>query len=204
MKWKLLDIKQETNHPFLNFYTLTYEVEKEDGSHTYEYFMASRHDIDHLLPKTNNFTRPDGVLIPLYYIDPKTNEVSIVLTTQFRPAIGAYLTSMPAGLMDPDDKDVFETARREAEEEAGCLIDDLELLVSPSTTSSGLSDEINSIVMARIVGHKGANLEEFEDISANLVPLTKVKEMLKDTEHYHFPFSIHLIILYLLERFHVA
>jgi hypothetical protein len=31
-----------------------------------------------------------------------------------------------------------------------------------------------------------------------------VKEMLKDTEHYHFPFSIQLIILYLLERFHIA
>jgi 8-oxo-dGTP pyrophosphatase MutT (NUDIX family) len=111
---------------------------------------------------------------------------------------------MPAGLMDPEDKDVFETARREAQEEAGCLIDDLELLVSPSTTSSGLSDEINSVVIARIVGHKDKHLEDFEDISSNLVPLKKVKEMLKDTEHYHFPFSIQLIILYLLERFHIA
>ena len=166
--------------------------------------MASRHDVEHLIPKTKNLSRPDGVLIPLYYQDPKTNEVSIVLTTQFRPAIGAYLTSMPAGLMDPEDKDVFETARREAQEEAGCLIDDLELLVSPSTTSSGLSDEINSVVIARIVGHKDKHLEDFEDISSNLVPLKKVKEMLKDTEHYHFPFSIQLIILYLLERFHIA
>ena len=204
MEWKLIDIKQETNHPFLNFYTLTYEVKKEDGSHEYQYFMASRHDVEHLIPKTKNLSRPDGVLIPLYYQDPKTSEVSIVLTTQFRPAIGAYLTSMPAGLMDPEDKDVFETARREAQEEAGCLIDDLELLVSPSTTSSGLSDEINSVVIARIVGHKDKHLEDFEDISSNLVPLKKVKEMLKDTEHYHFPFSIQLIILYLLERFHIA
>ena len=204
MKWKLIDIKQETEHKFLNFYTLTYEVTKEDGSYHYQYFRASRHDIDHLLPKTGNFKRPDGVLIPLYYIDPKTQEVSVVLTTQFRPAIGVYLTSMPAGLMDPEDEDVFVTAKREAEEESGCLIDDLELLVSPSTTSSGLSDEINSIVIARIVGKSKNNLEEFEDITASLVPLRKVKEMMKDEEHYHFPFSIQLILLYLFERFHIA
>ena len=87
MEWKLIDIKQETNHPFLNFYTLTYEVKKEDGSHEYQYFMASRHDVEHLIPKTKNLSRPDGVLIPLYYQDPKTNEVSIVLTTQFMRSI---------------------------------------------------------------------------------------------------------------------
>ena len=201
MKWTLKDIKKETEHPFLNFYTLTYDVEKEDGHHDYRYFMASRHDVERLLVKTQDFVRPDGVLIPLYCEDPKTKEISIVLTTQFRPACGAYMTSVPAGLMDPDDTDVFLTAKREAEEEAGFQIDDLELLVTPSTTSSGLSDETDAVVLARIVGSNSVSLEEFEDISSKLVPLKKVKEMLQHPEQFHFPLSVQLIILYLLERF---
>ena len=201
MEWKLKDIIQETNHPYLNFFTLVYEVSKDGKKSEYRYFLASRHSKETLLAKCHDFSKPDGVLIPLYYINPEDKQIYFLLTRQFRPAVGSYVTSLPAGLADKDDKDSFEVAKREALEEAGAIISDLELISSPSPTSSGLSDEIDSIVLARIERFETSSLEEFEDIKTNLYPLEEVKKMLNDREHCLFPLTIRLILLYLIERF---
>lgn len=197
MKWTLKDIRQETNHKFLNFFTLLYEVEDEKGKRNYEYFMASRRNKENLYALSKS-TRPDGVLIPCYYID-KDNKISIILTKQFRPAVNSYVTSIPAGLLD-EDEDIFLAATREAKEEAGVDITDLELLCPPSFSSTGLADESNAIVLGRITSFSDNHLEEFEDISFKLVKLKDVEEMLDDP-NYSVPTNIRLIIKYLLLRF---
>lgn len=197
MKWTLKDIKQETNHKFLNFFTLIYEVEDEKGKRNYEYFMASRRAKEDLFAISKSF-RPDGVLIPCYYID-SSNEVSIILTRQFRPAVNTYVTSIPAGLLDINE-DIFSAAIREAKEEVGVDITDLELLCPPSFSSTGLADESNAVVLGRITSFKDSHLEEFEDISHQLVKLKDVEKMLNNNT-YIIPTNIRLIIKYLLLRF---
>ena len=169
------------------------------SSYDYEYFMATRHDKDHILPLTKDYSRPDGVTIPLYYVD-EEGKISILLTSQFRPAVGRRVTSIPAGLLDEDDTDILEAAKREALEEAGAIITDLEVLAPNGTTSSGLSDETNAVVLGRIVSFKEKNLEAFEDIDSRLYGLDEVKEMLKD-DKYFFALNVRLMLLYLLERF---
>ena len=109
--------------------------------------------------------------------------------------------SMPGGWCEFDMSPVENTIK-EAKEEAGAEITDLELLSYPSPTSSGLSDEINSVVLGRIVSLGENCLEEFEDISVSLVPAKQVKEMLKD-EKYHFPLNVRMVFLYLIERFKI-
>lgn len=200
MDWKLKGIKKETNHKFLNFYTVTYTITKDNKEHEYPYFMASRKDTDKLLCKTKDYSRADGVLIPCYYIDPTTKEVSLLITKQFRPPMGRYVNSFPAGLMDPSDKDEFETARREAKEEAGVIISDLELLAPASPTSSGLSDEINAVVLGRIEKFETTSLEEYEDIQTKLIPILEVEKLLNNPS-YFFPLQIRMVIKYLLERY---
>lgn len=197
MKWKLKQAIKETDHPFLNFYTLVYDVEKKDGHHTYSYFMASRHDSPALLANTHDFSHPDGVIIPLYYKDPKTGLISLLMTSQFRPALGTYVRSFPAGLVD-NNEDPLVSAKREAREEVGADITDLELLTPPSPTSSGLSDECNCVVLGRVIGYEQRELEEFEDISYSLIPLSQVK---KEMDTSFFALQIRMIVLYLLERF---
>ena len=200
MEWKVKKVTQETSHSFLNFVTVTYDVTKIDGAHyDYDYFMATRHDKDHILPLTNDYSRPDGVTIPLYHVD-EEGKVSVLLTSQFRPAVGRRVTSIPAGLLDADDTDILEAAKREALEEAGAIITDLEVLAPNGTTSSGLSDETNAVVLGRIVSFKEKSLEEFEDIESRLYSLDEVKEMLKD-DKYFFALNVRLMLLYLLERF---
>ena len=199
MKWKLESVTQETSHPFLNYFTLHYEVDKEGKKKEYSYFLASRHKKEELLPETHNISRPDGVTIPLYYVDEK-GRYFILLTKQFRPAVGSYVYSVPAGLIDPGDKDILEVAKREAKEEVGAIIGDLEVLSKSGTTSSGLSDETNAIVLARILSFSEKNLEEFEDISAKLYSFEEAQKMLDD-DKYFFSNTARLIILLLLERF---
>jgi ADP-ribose pyrophosphatase len=197
MKWTLLKAVKETNHPFLNYYTLYYDVEKADGHHPYSYFMATRKKEGFLVSQTKDYTKTDGVLIPLYYIDPSTKKISFLFTTQFRPPLNNYVHSVPAGLVDGDD-DVKTTAIREAKEEVGADITDLEVLCLPCPTSSGLSDEMNSVVLGRITSFEYKNLEEFEDIEYELVPLEKVEEYM-DT---HFmAMQVRMLMKYLVLRF---
>lgn len=200
MEWKVKNVKQETSHKFLNFVTLTYEVSKSDNkTYDYDYFLATRHENGDVLPVTKNFARPDGVTIPLYHID-EEGKVSVLLTSQFRPAIGRRVTSVPAGLMDDSDKDLLEVAKREALEEVGAVITDLEVLAPTGSTSSGLSDETNALVLGRIVSFKEKSLEEFEDIESRLYSLDEVKSMMKD-DKYFFSLTARLVLLYLIERF---
>lgn len=197
MKWTLIDVKKETDNPFLNYYTLNYDIE-ENGIHTeYKYYMVSRHSIDNLVCKSN-IHNPDGVVICMYYID-KDGKTSLLLTRQFRPTMNTYLTSFPAGLIDKGET-IFDAIKRESLEEVGANVTDIEILAKPGATSSGLSDEINSIALCRIESFKKECLEEFEDISHNLYSLDRVKEMLDD-DTYFFPINIRILCLYLLLRF---
>lgn len=199
MKWNLKNIVKETSHPFLNFYTLKYEVDFGDHLEEYSYFLASRHEKEDLLPFTHDFSRPDGVLIVLY-LKEENNGHKFLLSRQFRPAIGSYVYSFPAGLMDKDDSSILETAIREAKEEAGATIKNLEIICKTGSCSSGMSDETNAIVLGEIDSIAQNNLEEFEDISARLYSKEEVKKMLKD-DQYFFADVARLALLYLLERF---
>lgn len=202
MKWNLLKIEQVTHNRFLNYFVFTYQVDRGDGvSHQVEYYLCSRHSQAELVALSKNYARPDGVLIPLYYIDPKDGSISLLMTHQFRPALGAYMESFPAGLMDPSDPDCFATAKREALEESGAEITDMELLCSPSATSSGLGDELDAVVLARIVSLGAKELEPYEDITTRLVPLKDALSMLDDPAHYHVPLATQLMIRYLGLRF---
>ncbi len=196
MKWKLKEVSQETSHPFLNYFTLTYEV---DGKSDYKYFLASRHNKNDLLPCTHNLDKPDGVLILLYYLD-NEGKASFLLTKQFRPAMGTYVYSMPAGLMDESDENIIEVAKREALEEAGANIEDIEIISEGGPTSSGLSDETNAIVLARITSFDKQKLEEYEDIQTKLVSRDEALDLLKRKDLF-FSNAARLAIMYLSLRF---
>ncbi len=198
MKWILKAITKETDHPFLNSYVLHYSIEKDGKNRPYDYYLASRHEKDELIAKTHLYNRPDGVVMALY--EKGENGIRILLTQQYRPAIGAYLTSMPAGLLDEKDDDLFVAASREAKEESGAEITDLELLAPASPTSSGLSDELDAVVLGRITGFGETQLEAVEDISAKLYSLGEIKTMMKDKKRL-IPLLVRMILLYLLERF---
>ncbi len=196
MKWQLKEVIQETSHPFLNYFTLIYSVNEKD---TYTYYLASRHHDGDLLPQTHDPSHPDGVLIPLYKLDER-GDIHILLTKQYRPAIGSYVYSVPAGLMDEGDKDILEVAKREALEEAGATIGDLEIISYAGTTSSGLTDETNAIVMGRILSLEKQHLEKYEDIGISLYSREEIQKILND-KALLLSNDARMAIMYMLLRF---
>ena len=196
MEWKLTNVIKETDHPFLNYYALVYDVKKDDGHHSYSYYIASRREEKKLRPVTNEYGRPDGVIIPTIYID-KDNKISFIFTRQFRPAINSYVYSVPAGLMDEDDDSIISTAVREVEEEVGAKVFEATELSVARPTSSGLSDEFNAVVLAKVKEFSKQNLEEFEEISSIIVPLEEANDYL---DNHKFALQPYFIIKYLIEK----
>lgn len=199
MKWTLKKVIKETDHRFLNFYTLEYEVEEEKGKKEYTYFLASRNeDSSSLKAVKEDYSRPDAVLIGAYLF--QEGKIHLLLEKQFRPGLNRFVYSFPAGLMDKEDKDIEETARRELKEETGYSCKNIQLLVPPSPTSEGLSDECNAVVKAELVQKGKENKEEFEDIQARLYSEEEVRALLKDEKNL-FSNPARLLILLLLEQY---
>src|SRR5712691_6168265 len=70
----------------------------------------------------------------------------VLLVRQLRPAVGAHLLELPAGLVDPGELPI-DTARRELEEETGFTAQHLEPLVR-FYASPGFSTELLHIFVA--------------------------------------------------------
>ena len=194
MDWKLQFVEQETQHKFLNFYTFHYSV---DGT-PYPYFVASRNDKDHLLALTRDYKRPDGVLIVA--LKEEGEKCSVLMIEEFRPAANAFVLEFPAGLLDPQDESVEQTAIRESLEEAGVVLKDVKILCPPSPTSIGLSDEMLAVVEGKVDSVSVAHKERFEDINARFVPLEEVRALLSDPNRL-IALNVRLCLEILLERY---
>src|SRR4051812_14077341 len=72
---------------------------------------------------------------------------NVLLVRQARPAVGAHLLELPAGLVDPGEAPI-DTAGRELEEETGYAAEALEPLVS-FYSSPGFSTELLQVFVAR-------------------------------------------------------
>lgn len=198
MNWRLSSLEKETKHPFLNFYVLHYDVLKEGVLKEHRYFLASRKEENGLRPFIHDYSNPDAVVIGLYRF--REGKLEILLTKQFRPAIGNYVFSVPAGLIEGKET-LNEAALREAKEEVGASkIENIEVLTPFSPTSSGLTDECNAFLMAEVKETTSTSLEEFEDINSKFVPIEECLALFKDPE-YIIPLHVRIWLMYMAERF---
>lgn len=198
MNWRLSSLEKETNHPFLNFYVLHYDVLKEGVLKEHRYFLASRKEENDLRPVIHKYSNPDAVVIGLYRF--REGKLEILLTKQFRPAIGNYVFSVPAGLIEGKET-LNEAALREAKEEVGASkIENIEVLTPFSPTSSGLTDECNAFLMAEVKETSSTSLEEFEDINSKFVPIEECLALFKDPK-YIIPLHVRIWLMYMAERF---
>ena len=197
MIWKLKNVTQETNHRFLNFFTYTYEVNKQGQVSDYPYFVASRHKKEDLNAVTRSYKRPDGVLM---MVIKEGDEPSLLMIEQFRPPMNTTILEVPAGLLEESDLNELSAAKRECVEEAGVELVDVELLCPASPTSAGLSDELVSVVIGKAGKLTSTALERFEDIKARFVPLTDLRAILADP-NIVIALNVRLLVLYVLARY---
>lgn len=129
------------------------------------------------------FERGHAAALLLY--DPQRDEV--VLLEQFRIGAlhapgGPWLVEIVAGVIDSDETPE-EVARREALEEAGCQVEEMELiceyLVSPGGTSERISLYCGRVDSSNVGGIHGL-AEESEDIRVSAVPFTQAWQWLEE------------------------
>ena len=142
-------IETIADNPFVKVFDLHYN----EGRH---YYDATRRSLDELvaIKSDEDYKKmlPDAVscvvILNIKGVGPR-----LLLSYEYRYPAGGFLLGVPAGLMDPADKEkdapVLETARREIREETGLVIKDSDKMqiVNPLLFSSpGLTDESNAIV----------------------------------------------------------
>lgn len=169
---KLIDVVQQTSNKFLNMYKL--KLITKTGKEK-DYFVASRKEIDKLICKTKDHNCCDGVMIL-----PITKEGEVVILKQFRPAINDYIYELPAGIID-EGETIEEAAKRELYEETGLNSLSYEVILKPSYSSVGMSDETTAVVKMLVEGEiTNKNIEEEEEIEILKIKLKDAKEFVKN------------------------
>jgi len=114
--------------------------------------------------------------------DPGSPDPRVLLIRQFRHAVGGWLWEIPAGRLDPGEKDHPEQcAKRELKEETGCTAASMRLLLSIVTTP-GFSDEVIHLFLATGLTRGEAAREEDEFMELHELPLSKVRKMIQSNE----------------------
>ncbi|HEY4946459.1 MAG TPA: NUDIX hydrolase [Acidimicrobiales bacterium] len=112
-----------------------------------------------------------------------TEEGSVVLVRQFRPALNQWILEIPAGTCDVEDEPPEATARRELAEEVGYAAGRLHLLTRCVITP-GFCDEYATIYLAtgltRVPSERQGVEERF--MSVVEVPLAEFDGMVDDGE----------------------
>ena len=103
----------------------------------------------------------------------------VFLVRQFRTPLGGRLLELPAGLRDKDGESEIETARRELEEEVGCVAHHLEHLVT-LVTAVGFSDESISLYLGTDLEWTERQADGVEEkfMTVEAVALKDVDEMI--------------------------
>jgi len=155
---KLPVIRKENVKPlletgFLNVFDLQYE----EGKH---YYNATRRKLEDLASVKDEEEYkamvPDAVSCVVVLVTPEGDE-RLLLAYEYRYPAGRLLLGVPAGLIDPKDKEeenpVLSAAAREIHEETGIVIgkEDTLKVISPLLFSTpGMTDESNALALAVI------------------------------------------------------
>jgi ADP-ribose pyrophosphatase len=129
---------------------------------------------------------PDAVaIVAVRYAPERAHEPHaeprVALVRQHRPAVGKVLLEIPAGLVEPDERDHPDlTAVRELREETGFLASDWQLLTRVFT-SPGFTTEAISIYLARSLEQiPGAAPDPHEIDSLEWMPLGAALDLVRD------------------------
>ena len=149
--------KKDIKEMFYSRYIKIYEL-LNDGEH--HYLEATRREADDLvcIKDEEEYKKmlPDAVSC-VVVLKQKDVPDKLLLNYEYRYPAGRFVLSVPAGLLDPEDKDaetpLITAAKREIKEETGLDIKDtdkVEVINSFLFSTPGMTDESNGLVCAVI------------------------------------------------------
>jgi ADP-ribose pyrophosphatase len=123
---------------------------------------------------------PGASAVVPFLSDPRGPDPQVLLIRQFRYAAEQFLYEIPAGKLDGGE-DPLVCAGRELEEEAGCVADRIEHLITIYTTP-GFTDEQIHLYMASGLTRTATSHEVDEYIEVTAVAMSEVLEMIRRGE----------------------
>lgn len=133
-------IKTLYQSKYLSFYDIGQTEDKN-------YYQASRRKKDDLvILKSNEQLKKinaDGVGCVVIV---KGKEDRLFLNHEYRYPVGQFVLSVPAGLFDKENEDIFDVAKREIKEETGLEVKEIRLISPLLFSSPGMTDETNAMV----------------------------------------------------------
>ena len=171
MENKYMFVKQDLDKKFLKMYTATYKTNGKER----EYVFVSRHDEEDLAV-VNDEIKPTAIEA-FTYMDNK-----LIMIKEFRSAIGKYIYSFCAGLIDGNETPE-EAIKREVYEELGGKVKNIELCQNyPIPICPGVTDEANFCAFVEIESLEEQHLEATEDIEVIVLDVNEAEKKIKNNE----------------------
>ena len=170
---KIKKSQKLTHQKWLNLFDVTF-IDKKGDEKSWQ--LASREKEPKCV--TDAFKKPDAVIIVPFHKDRK----KVVITKEYRVALGDYEYGFPAGLVD-EGETIEETARRELKEEAGLNITHFIKMSQPIYSSAGMTDESVALVYVTCDGEPSIeeNLDS-EEIHVMLVSQSEASRLCENTK----------------------
>ena len=105
----------------------------------------------------------------------------MLLVTQFRYPIHTDIKEIPAGLVD-EGETPLEAAKRELNEETGYEAKEWTLLTSPYSSPGSHDEVIHIFAASGLKRISGQSLDEFEELTFDMVPFDEALEKVKNGE----------------------
>lgn len=155
-RWKTLKSQVVFDH---KWYTLRRDHVQLPGGHEMDdYFVSVRPDVALTFPLT-----ADG---------------HVLFVRQYKHAAGDIFIELPGGVIDPDEQDPMEAAKRELLEETGYATDDMEPMLQVIDNPTKDTNRIYYFLARNVREVAAQDLDESEHIEVLKVPLEEVEPMI--------------------------
>ena len=170
-------IRQETDHRFLNFFTL--DALNKSGNPKEYYFASRARSVDELKINTR-VNKPDGVTVYALYGEKRDK---VVLVRQYRYPVDHFVYELPSGIVD-EGETYREAAVREMMEETGLVFKPLDvdpMYEEPRFQTVGMTDESCAMVFGYAEGiPTSAGEEEAEEIEVVIADREEVRRIMRE------------------------
>ncbi len=167
---KFLGIEQVSQGKYLTKYDVTYETASGYIKH---YEMVSRNK--DLRTQEELYQSPTDSVV-MIMTDPSGER--LLMTREFRLALGRTVYGFPAGLIDPGES-AEESARRELWEETGLTLTAIHKIFPDSFNCVGITNEKSSVILGVAEGEIRESDSDVEEIECRWYTREEVRKLVE-------------------------
>ena len=167
---KFLGINKVSEGKYLTKYDITYQTRKNNLKN---YEMVSRRK-DLRTEEDLHDSPTDSVVM---IVTDSTGE-RLLLTREFRMALGRTVYGFPAGLVDPGES-CEESARRELWEETGLTLTSIQKILPDSFNCVGITNEKSCVIIGTAEGEFTESTSDEEEIECRWYTRQEVRQLIE-------------------------